>query len=84
VLKIETLQHCVECEIASVGLEPQVWDCGGLRKRIEVFRLPDRQASSEFSFGLSLTKLQPGDNPIHIRVMQEDGHMAWTSPIYWT
>ena len=83
VLKIETLQRCVECEIASVGLEPQVWDCGGLRKRIEVSRLPDRQASNEFSFGLSLSKLAPGDNPIFVRVMQEDGQMAWTSPIYW-
>jgi len=59
-----------------------VWECGGLRKRIEVYRLPNRKPSREFSFALPLTELHEGDNPIYIRMTQEDGHMAWTSPIY--
>jgi hypothetical protein len=81
-LEIDTLQCHVVCEIASVALEPRVWGCGGLRKEIRIYRLPDRQCSREFSFSLPLTELHEGDNPIYIRVMQEDGHMAWTSPIY--
>ena len=81
-LEIETLERRVECEIGSVGLEPTVWECGGLRKRIEVYRLPDRQHSHEFSFTLPLTELREGDNAIYIRMTQEDGHMAWTSPVY--
>ena len=81
-LEVETLQRNVDCEIASVGLEPVIWECGGLQKRIEVSRLPDHQTSCEFSFTLPLTGLQPGDNPVYIRMTQEDGHMAWTSPIY--
>jgi hypothetical protein len=82
VLEIETRQRRVECEIGSVGLEPEVWECGGLGKRIEIYRLPDRQPSREFSFALPLTGLRVGDNALYVRMTQEDGHMAWTSPVY--
>jgi hypothetical protein len=81
-LEVDTLQKRVECEIASLGLEPKVWDCGGLRKKIQAYRLPDQGRSCEFSFSLPLSGLHAGDNPIYIRMTQEDGHMAWTSPIY--
>ena len=65
-----------------MGLDPRVWECGGLGKKIEVYRLPDRQRPREYSFTLPLTDLREGDNPIYIRMTQEDGHMAWTSPVY--
>lgn len=81
-LEIETREHRIECEIGSVDLDPQVWDCGGLRKRIEIYRLASQQHAREFSFILPLTGLRQGDNPIYIRMTQEDGHMAWTSPVY--
>jgi hypothetical protein len=80
-LEIETLELRVVCEIGAVGLEPMVWQCGGLRKQIEIYRLPTRQSPCEFSFALPLTRLRKGDNPIYVRMMQEDGHMAWTSPL---
>jgi hypothetical protein len=81
-LEIETLERRVECEIGSVGLDPTVWECGGLRKKIEVYRLPDRRPSHEFSFTLPLAELREGDNAIYVRMTQEDGHTAWTSPVY--
>ncbi|MGD9099272.1 MAG: DUF3604 domain-containing protein [Anaerolineae bacterium] len=81
-LEIDTLERQVACEIAALGLEPKVWDCGGLQKEIRAYRLPDRQRTCEFSFTLPLTSLRQGDNPIYVRVTQEDGHMAWNSPIY--
>jgi len=82
IIEMDTLQQRVECEIASLGLEPKVWPCGGLHKEIQAYRLPDQQPSCQFSFVLPLTNLRPGDNPIYIRMAQEDGHMAWTSPVY--
>ena len=81
-LNIDTFQKNVELKISSVTLEPKVFDCGGLKKEIEIYRLPDRQQSCEFSFTLPLDELHEGDNPIYVRMTQEDGHMAWTSPIY--
>jgi hypothetical protein len=81
-LKVETLQRSIKCAISSVGLEPRAWECGGLQKKIEVYRLPDSPRPCEFSFTLPMTKLHEGDNPIYVRIVQEDGHMAWTSPVY--
>ena len=81
-LEIETHQRRVTCEIGALGLEPQVWACGGLRKEIRAYRLPEHQGSREFSFSLPLTALHEGDNPMYVRLTQEDGHMAWTSPVY--
>jgi len=93
-LRLNTLQGQAECQISTIGLEPKVWHFGGLRKTIEVYRLPDvRRASGaarrdeqpdECAFEVPLTHLNEGDNPIYVRVMQEDGHMAWTSPVYLT
>ncbi len=81
-LSIDTIQGKISCDISSLGLDPVVWDCGGLRKEISLVRLPDQQPSSEFAFRLPLTELHAGDNPIYIHVTQEDGHMAWSSPVY--
>jgi len=84
VLEIKTAQRAVRMAVKSAGLEPRTWDCGGLRKKIEIYRLPERQDALEFSFRLPLAELQPGDNPVYLCMVQEDGHMAWTSPVYLT
>jgi hypothetical protein len=81
-LEIETPLRRVECEIDSVSIEPGVWKLGGLDMKMEVYRLPDQQYSNEFSLTLPLTQLRVGDNAIYLRMTQEDGHMAWTSPVY--
>jgi hypothetical protein len=82
VLELETLQGRLTCPIQSLGLEPLTVACGGLGKQIAVYRLPARECPREFSFDLSLGHLHEGDNPVYVRVTQEDGHMAWTSPVY--
>lgn len=81
-LKLETLQKNIQVSIRSIGRKVRTWKCGGLQKKIEISRLPDADASSHLSFQIRLHKLRKGDNPIYIRVTQEDGHMAWSSPIY--
>ena len=35
-----------------------------------------------FSFRPRPDQLHPGDNPLYVHVVQEDGQMAWSSPIY--
>ena len=83
-LSIDSHQGTAAINIEEIGLEPRVWECGGLRKRIEVYRLPSESASRQFAFSVSLTELHDGDNPIYIHMTQEDGQMAWSSPIYLT
>lgn len=82
VLEIETAQGSVSRRVEDIRLEPAICAFGGLDKRIAVYRLPDKPASRECSCVVPLAGLRTGDNPVHIRVTQEDGHMAWTSPVY--
>ena len=50
-----------------------------------VYRLPEPEDQREtIDFSLPLNKLHSGDNPIYVKVIQQDGHMAWSSPIYVT
>jgi hypothetical protein len=81
-ISLVTAQREATCTLDEIGLEPRVWDCGGLRKRIDVYRLAERAPAHAFSFSLPVPRLREGDNPIYVKVVQEDGHMAWTSPIY--
>ena len=82
-LKIDTLQKQCCCDLKTIGLKPKIYKAGGLRKQIEVSRLPDkRKAPVTFEFELPISNKHDGDNPIYVRLLQEDGHMAWSSPIY--
>ncbi|MFC1905912.1 DUF3604 domain-containing protein [Chloroflexota bacterium] len=81
-IQIDTVQGNLEVDIASIGIEPRVIDYSGLNKRMEVYRLPSQPSPSVFTFNLPLIDLHKGDNPIYIKMMQEDGHIAWSSPIY--
>jgi len=54
-----------------------------LSRRIRLFRLPEHGSSVALKTSLDV-KLTPGpDNPVYVRVTQEDGHQAWSSPIYF-
>jgi len=81
-IHIDTTQGQVVCEVSSASLEPQIWEYGGLQKQLCLYRLPSRNHTTEISINLPLLNLQSGDNPIYIYMEQEDGHMAWSSPIY--
>ncbi|MFC1950812.1 DUF3604 domain-containing protein [Chloroflexota bacterium] len=81
-LRIETAQRIVEVDVSSIGIESRIWNCGGIQKRIEIYRLPSKPCPDRFAFELPLPDLHEGDNPIYVRMLQEDGHMAWTSPVY--
>jgi len=57
-------------------------ELGGVGKALTVSCLPDRGGPLEVQFEVDLKDLGPGDNPVYVRVEQEDGHFAWSSPIY--
>ena len=57
-------------------------DCGGMDIRLQIERLPDvldvHLVSGEQSFDLE----HDSEKRLYVRVTQEDGHQAWSSPIY--
>ena len=68
--------------IADIGLEDLVFEAGGLGRRLRLFRLPEVNPTWQMRFTREVP-LRPGvDNPLYVRLTQEDGHQAWSSPIY--
>jgi len=82
-LKIET--PLVKCGVPleEIGLEDEIFDRAGVLPRyLKIFRLPDENQHRSISFRRKLALKDVGDNPIFIRLTQEDGTLAWTSPVY--
>jgi hypothetical protein len=81
-LRFQTAPVSGEVSIGDLGVEPRVFEAGGLGRAISLQRLPERMSETRMSLRRRI-KLRPdGDTRLYIRVQQEDGHRIWTSPIY--
>ena len=83
-LHIETVQKRFKVSLGKLGLQGRSYELGGIGKRISAYRLPSKNGSRSVSFQFTpkIKDLNRGDNPLYVCVVQEDGHMAWSSPIY--
>ena len=81
-LVLKTAQGSTRVDIGSIGPGPRTRKYGGLNKQIQISRLPAVNTVRSFECQLPIKHLQKGDNPIYVRAYQEDGHIAWSSPIY--
>ncbi len=59
-----------------------IFEGGGLGRRLRVYRLPDEGAPRRLAFALPISHTAGQDSPVWVRVTQEDGNQAWSSPIY--
>lgn len=83
-LNVATVQKTFNTNMANLGVRGRSYDLGGVGKRISVYRLPAADGCRDvtFEFTPQAKDLKTGDNPLYVCVVQEDGHMAWSSPIY--
>jgi hypothetical protein len=82
-LVVDTPLVKADLPIAGIGLEERIFDASGVLPRLlSIFRLPDDCSATAMRFSRAIEIKEHGDNPLFIRVTQEDGHRAWTSPIY--
>ena len=81
-LAIRTPHLQTTVDIASIGFEDTVFDCGGLGRMIRLYRLPDQMSQTRVVHTMSVPIAPTGDTRLLVRVTQEDGHRAWSSPIY--
>jgi hypothetical protein len=79
----------VACDLAradsplhGMSAHPLRIDAGGLDRNITLQRLPDRLTCQSMQVNTAVSLRQNGDTPIWVRVKTEDGHTAWSSPIY--
>lgn len=69
-------------DIADIGYEDKVYPAGGLGRQLRIFRLPDANPHKSYAFERDIDIEPAGDTPIYVRVTLENGHQAWSSPIY--
>ena len=55
---------------------------GNLPRFIKFFRIPEFNTFKNLKFERNVKLKESGDNPIFIKLIQEDGTVSWTSPIY--
>ncbi len=67
-------------DLGALGTEPIVEELGGLDLRARILRYPE--APTERALTLQHTVQASGGQPLMVKVVQTDGHMAWSSPIY--
>ncbi|MFC3616134.1 DUF3604 domain-containing protein [Lutimaribacter marinistellae] len=71
-------------ELSRITGDDTIIEAGGLDRKLRLFRLPRIMDRRNLQEDLTL-QLNPGrDNPIWVRVVTEDGFVAWSSPIYVT
>jgi len=66
----------------NLGLEPVILDAGGLDRKVTVSRLPEELTVCSLELEQDVELSADGDTPIWVRIATEDGHLAWSSPIY--
>ena len=60
----------------------QVFDMGGLGLHVCVERYPERPIELAAALDCQLRPPVDGRTSYYVKVVQTDGHMAWSSPIY--
>jgi hypothetical protein len=82
-LKIETPLIKAGVPIEEIGYEDEVFDASGVLPRyLKLFRLPDENPHFSMTIKRQISLRPEGDNPVYIRITQEDGTLTWTSPVY--
>ncbi len=81
-LAIDTRLVKAGLPLEEIGYEDEVFDAGALGRKMRIFRLPDENPHYRMSLRRKIALEDEGDNPIYIRITQEDGFQIWTSPTY--
>ena len=81
-LHFETQPARFVLPMSEIGVEDRVYEAGKLGRRVRVFRLPDRNPHRHVVLDRKIELRRGVDNPLYVAVTQEDGHRAWSSPIW--
>ncbi len=83
-IQFESRVGQISLDLAELGLKQKVFDFGGMGLKVRVQRYPENLTLSPLLLEREVA-LQAGKmNPFLIKAIQEDGQIAWSSPIYVT
>jgi hypothetical protein len=83
-IEIATGPVTTRCRLDRIGADEVVIDAGGLGRRLRLFRLPPDPGPCEAMLEAAVECLPQGDTAVLAAVALENGHRAWSSPIYLT
>ena len=81
-LFIETNQGSMTIDANKIEVAGVTQECGGMDIRLNVQQLPQKMSEKYLSVSRDLKLTQGTERRLFVRVTQEDGHQAWTSPFY--
>lgn len=81
-LKIHSELVKAEIKVGDIGLDDLVFENGGINRRIRVFRMPEENPHYQVTLERRLPLLKGRDNAFYVCIVQEDGHLIWSSPTY--
>jgi hypothetical protein len=81
-LAVQTPLGTIDIAVAEIGYEPLSFSYGGLDRKLTVYRLPDVNQCLSATIEQEISLHSDRDNPLYVSVVTEDGHQAWSSPIY--
>ncbi len=68
--------------LGDIDSTPKPFRGGGVNEKVEVSAISDVEGPKSIEFQYSDKNPQEGVNPYYLRVLQSDGAMAWSSPIF--
>jgi len=81
-MEIETGPVSTAIDVSDIGAEPVRCDGGGLGRAITLQRLPEKMTRYHARHAIQAKVRAKGDTRLFVRVTQQDGHRAWSSPVY--
>lgn len=81
-LEVATNHGDIAVDLEDLDLEGSAMEAGGLERKLRIFRLPERRLPRELRVRRTIPLRERGDTPVWICATTEDGHQAWSSPIY--
>ena len=83
-LEIRTPLVQASVPVAEIGLQPKLFEAGGIKRQMQVYRLPDRNDCLRFQARVRVPLHAGRDNAIYLRATTEDGFFIYSSPVYVT
>jgi uncharacterized protein DUF3604 len=81
-IDIHTNQADLNVKLSDIGIGGVTVECGGMDKTLTVQRLPETLSETQITLTRTISIPTKGDSAVYARVTLEDGHVAWSSPIY--
>jgi hypothetical protein len=81
-LVIQTPPTTTAIDLSDRDLHGTTIKAGGLSRQVKCYRLPEQMSVQKLNVEIPVRLKSKANNPLYVRLIQEDGHVGWTSPIY--